>query len=81
MIAVLACGLKGTCLLKTPALAIVTVTLGLCIGINYARKPGVAPLQGPVGCYSWGTTFTPCGNNGTCGLGDYRSNQFVTGKG
>ncbi len=57
-----------------------------CLSFVYAtsyRSKSVAQsgYQVPVGCYQWQITFTPCGDNATCGLGEYRSNEFQTGPG
>jgi hypothetical protein len=69
-------------LMKTITITLILLTLFLILsmrGMQAAKVPATTPFQ--VGCFSWDTTFTSCGDSASCGLGDYRSNEFPTGPG
>jgi hypothetical protein len=68
------------------ALLIFLALFVMYIGFSYATSHKAASIaqtgyQIPVGCYRWDTNFNICGDNSTCGLGEYRSNEFHTSSG
>lgn len=69
-------------LLRTLASALLILSAVICISTDLTRRSvGIAALQNPpTGCYTWDTTFNDCGDV-SCGSGDYRSNEFITGSG
>jgi len=69
--------------MKTTLVTLIVLTSLLILGFGHLRAARVKTAPNPqiTGCYNWDTSFNECGNNPTCGLGDYRSNEFPTGPG
>jgi hypothetical protein len=68
--------------MRIPLLILLLFITLWIITVNHHRTAvGMTTIQTPpTGCYTWDTTFNDCGN-ASCGYGDYRSNEFVTGSG